>query len=323
MTHNVSIIIPTWNGKELLERYLPSVKAAVSAYPGEAEVVVVDDGSTDDTMAFLETQGVTAVRRDRNGGYARAVSTGVTASSGDVLIFLNNDVEVDPRFIAPLVHHFSDPAVFQVTSLGLLEDKNTVGEGHKSGQFKRGLLKFLRKGPRTLSEFRKAYPRAVPTLFASGGHSALCRRRFLELGGFDPLYEPFYWEDVDLAYCAQKRGWKVLLEPASLVFHGRGGTIGKAFRKKSSEAIKKRNRLIFTWKNITEPGLFLRRHLIPFVLRVLFGWIILDLSFYGPFFAALKRLPRIAGARARERASQRVCDSDIFCRARKHGYDDA
>ena len=76
--------------------------------------------------------------------------------------------------------------------------------------------------------------------------------KFLELGGFDPLYEPFYLEDTDLGYMAWKRGWKVLYQPRSVVYHEHRGTIGKRFREEQIQAVLKKNHLLFCWKNIHE-----------------------------------------------------------------------
>ena len=77
---------------------------------------------------------------------------------------------------------------------------------------------------------------SVPSIrvFTGGGSSAFDRRKFLELGGFDHLYRPFYYEDTDLGFMAWKRGWKVLYEPGSIVFHEHRGTIGKKFSPESS-----------------------------------------------------------------------------------------
>ncbi|MFC1736314.1 glycosyltransferase family 2 protein, partial [Candidatus Hydrogenedentota bacterium] len=303
MNPSVSIIIPTWKGKALLDEFLPSVIAARNNYPGEAEIIVVDDGSKDGSVQHIEATwpDVKAVGRYENGGYAKTIQTGVDHAAGELLLFLNNDVEVASDFIAPLADHFSDPDVFQVTSLGLLKDKRTVGEGPKSGCFKRSLLKFHRSDLSTRDAFTAKHQEAMPTLFASGGHSLLSRQKFLAMGGYDPLYEPFYWEDVDLSYRAWKRGWRVLIEPRSVVFHGRGGTIDKAFKKKSSDLIKDRNRLLFTWKNMTDPLWLFSRHLLPLALRLLLGWLILDLAFYRAFFAAAGRLSPALQARRAEK----------------------
>ena len=77
-------------------------------------------------------------------------------------------------------------------------------------------------------------------------------RKFLELGGFDPLLAPFYLEDTDLGYMAWKRGWKVLYQPRSVVYHEHRGTIGKRFSEEQIQAVLKKNFLLFCWKNIHE-----------------------------------------------------------------------
>jgi O-antigen biosynthesis protein len=72
------------------------------------------------------------------------------------------------------------------------------------------------------------------------------------LGGFDELLAPFYLEDTDLGYMAWKRGWKVLYQPASIVFHEHRGTIGKKFTSEYIQSVLKKNFLLFLWKNIHE-----------------------------------------------------------------------
>ena len=76
-------------------------------------------------------------------------------------------------------------------------------------------------------EIRQLYP----CFYGGGGSCAFDRRKFLELGGFDEILKPFYLEDTDLGYMAWKRGWKVLYQPASVVYHEHRGTIGKTFQR--------------------------------------------------------------------------------------------
>jgi glycosyltransferase involved in cell wall biosynthesis len=93
---------------------------------------------------------------------------------------------------------------------------------------------------------------AYPCFYAGGGSSAFDRRKFLALGGFDPLLHPFYLEDTDLGYMAWKRGWKVLYQPRSVVFHEHRGTIGKKFSPEYIASVLKKNFVLFCWKNIHE-----------------------------------------------------------------------
>ena len=89
-----------------------------------------------------------------------------------------------------------------------------------------------------------------PCFYGGGGSSAFDRQKFLELGGFDKLFEPFYLEDTDLGYLAWKRGWQVLYQPQSLVYHEHRGTIGKRFSEKQIRAVLKKNYILWVWKNV-------------------------------------------------------------------------
>ena len=91
-----------------------------------------------------------------------------------------------------------------------------------------------------------------PCFYGGGGSCAFDRRKFLELGGFDHLLAPFYLEDTDLGYMAWKRGWKVLYQPRSVVYHEHRGTIGKRFTEAQIQAVLKKNFILFCWKNIHE-----------------------------------------------------------------------
>src|SRR5262245_52651520 len=99
-----SIVIPSWNGWEILSRCLPHVLDAAGASPG-TEVVVSDDGSTDGTPERLrkEFPSVRVAARATNGGFARSVNSGVEAAGGEIVVCLNNDVRPEPNFLSPLL----------------------------------------------------------------------------------------------------------------------------------------------------------------------------------------------------------------------------
>jgi GT2 family glycosyltransferase len=88
--------------------------------------------------------------------------------------------------------------------------------------------------------------------WAGGGSCAFDRRKYLEVGGLDTLYDPFYVEDVDLSYQAWKRGWKCLLAPASRVVHKHRATSSRKFTTSFVENITRRNLYLFLWKNVTD-----------------------------------------------------------------------
>src|SRR6185503_7856454 len=98
----VSIVIPNWNGRALLAEFLPSVIAAADHYREQTEIIIVDDASTDDSVAWLtKNYGATVrvVAREQNGGFARACNSGFQAASHPFVLLLNNDIKVEPEAI--------------------------------------------------------------------------------------------------------------------------------------------------------------------------------------------------------------------------------
>src|SRR5712692_6857025 len=106
-----TVVIPNWNGRELLEKYLPSVVAA-----GADEIIVVDNASEDGSAEFLREHfpQVRVIALDRNLGFGAGSNAGFQAARNDVVVLLNNDMRVEPGFLQPLLEGFMDKAVFAV-----------------------------------------------------------------------------------------------------------------------------------------------------------------------------------------------------------------
>jgi GT2 family glycosyltransferase len=245
-TGSASIVIPNWNGRDLLEKYLPSVIAAAGQNP-ENEIIVVDNGSSDGSADFIRTHfpNVRLVALPENLGFGGGSNAGFRVARNDIVVLLNSDMRVEPGFLAPLLAVFADSDIFAVSCQIYLTDptKRREETGLTEGWWDNGGLQVShREDGKVLSPF--------PCFYAGGGSSAFDRRKFLELGGFDELLAPFYLEDTDLGYLAWKRGWKVLYQPASVVYHEHRGTIGRKFDPRYIDSILKKNYLLFTWKNI-------------------------------------------------------------------------
>jgi GT2 family glycosyltransferase/glycosyltransferase involved in cell wall biosynthesis len=248
-TRAASLVIPNWNGKELLERFLPSWRAAIAGHPG-SEIVVVDNGSTDGSAAWLlalsaKHPEVRVVVLPENLGFGGGSNAGFRAANNDIVVLLNSDMRVEPGFLAPLLAGFTDEKVFAVSCQIFLGDttKRREETGLTQGWWQDGALRVShRQDP--------AVDRLFPCFYGGGGSCAFDRRKFFELGGFDSLLSPFYLEDTDLGFLAWKRGWKVLYQPASIVHHEHRGTIGKRFSAAYIERVLQKNFLLFCWKNI-------------------------------------------------------------------------
>ncbi|MGH9648754.1 MAG: glycosyltransferase family 2 protein, partial [Bryobacteraceae bacterium] len=221
-TSAASVVIPNWNGRDLLEKYLPSVIAALSHSP-QNEIIVVDNGSEDGSAPFVREHfpQVRVLALERNLGFGGGSNAGFRAASNDIVVLLNSDMRVERNFLEPLLSGFEDAKTFAVSCQIFFSDPEKPREetGLTEGWWSQG---GLRVRHRVELEIHQLYP----CFYGGGGSCAFDRKKFLELGGFDELLNPFYLEDTDLGYLAWKRAWKVLYQPASVVYHEHRGTIG-------------------------------------------------------------------------------------------------
>lgn len=254
----VSIVIPTWNGRALLEKFLPSVIDAATAFEAAcheaSEIVIADDASTDDTRAWLSARfrQVRCESSQRRQGFAPAANRGVRAAQYGLVYLLNNDVALDRATLTPLAAHFADPAVFSVT--GQVYDYRTGvlrGAG-QIGEFRRGFLSVHRRY--FVPPESGNLPAPFLTLFTSGGSALFDRAKFMALGGFNEDFAPFGWEDVELSLRAWRHGFEVRYEPRSAVWHQVSSTINPGFPRRSVRTIYERNRLLTHWLHLDKPS---------------------------------------------------------------------
>lgn len=245
-----SIVIPNWNGRDLLEKYLPSVISACDFDLGD-ELIVVDNASLDGSAEWIHRHHpeVRLIRLATNKGFGGGSNAGIHAARNRYVVLLNSDMRVEANFLAPLLAPFHDPDVFAVAAQILFSDprKRREESGLTQAYWRRGEIAL---GHDLNADVSTLYPCFYP----GGGSSAFDRKKLLSLGGFDHLYRPFYLEDTDLGWEAWKRGWKVLYASNSLVYHEHRGTIGKRFSASYVETVIEKNRILFHWKHVLHPG---------------------------------------------------------------------
>ena len=149
------------------------------------------------------------------------------------------------------------------------------------------------------------------TAWAEGGSCMVNKELFRKLRGFDPLYSPFYWEDIDLSYRAYKAGYEVYFDPGILVHHAHESTIGKYYKKKNIKRIALRHQLIFIWKNITDPRLR-RSHASALVRLLISSFIRGKFETHRAWLGAIIRYPGIVRARRREKKLHKIADTQIL-----------
>lgn len=333
----VSIVIPSWNGQELLQEFLTSVISKATDYSRESaspvEILVVDDGSTDSTADWLKSQGFSEIAANsdvvesvastsdhnrpalrfvsnpKNLGFPAGCNRGIRFAQHPLVLLLNNDVELLPEAINALASNFSDPETFAVHCRVFDKDNGSeIGTG-KICSFAKGFLRVHRSYSARTDRpggQRVGYISA----FAGGGASMLDRDKVLELGGFEELLSPFYWEDVELSYRAWKRGYRVLYEPRALARHRVSSTISRLDRARVRR-IQQRNRIIYHWINLHDKRLF-ASHLFWVLFLAVTAPIRLQPGFLISIGQALSKLKAIRVRRATERQASERTDREIF-----------
>ncbi len=311
---NISIVIPNYNGEKLLKKNLPSVLLAAKEYAaGKVEIIIPDDPSTDKSSQIIaefidsihddRIVGLTVSNKNKNeAGFSKNVNRGAAIATGDIIVLLNSDVRPHRGFLLPLLSHFTDPKVFAVGCLDeSIEQGKTVFRGRGIGKWKKG---FLVHAAGKLDN--------TNTLWVSGGSCAIRKSLWERLRGFDVLYNPFYWEDIDLSYRALKAGYKVIFEPKSVVIHEHEeGAIKNKFKPFHIQKIAYRNQFIFVWKNITQ-GSFLFSHFFWLPYHLINAARRKDKAFFVGLYLALLQVSRIMVERDKVRRLFILSDKQIL-----------
>lgn len=307
----VDIIIPNFNGSKLIEKNVPHVLTAMSRYKGK--LIIVDDGSSVEDREALRNivayfrndsnREIDYIEHSHNKGFSSAVNSGVSNSDADYVVLLNSDVEPSHNFLeSPLEKLERDDSLFAVGCMDVsIEGEKEILRGRGIARWVKGLLEHSR------GEVDKE-----DTFWVSGGSSVFRRKFYKRLGGMDEIYNPFYWEDIDLSYRAQKAGLSILFDKSSIVEHLHAeGAIKKNIKKDKVTYTAYRNQFIFVWKNITD-GKLLFSHFIYLPFHCLGALKRGDGNFFKGFFLALVRLPAIIIRRHKQKSFYTRSDVEVI-----------
>ncbi|MEW2922170.1 glycosyltransferase family 2 protein [Muricauda sp. ANG21] len=297
----IAVVILNWNGESLLKQFLPSVMAHSTG----ANIYVVDNASSDGSVAFLKKEypEIGIVQNSENGGFAKGYNDGLKHIQADIFCLLNSDVEVTPNWLEPIRKAFSsfpEAAIIQPKILDL-KNKDYFEYAGAAGGFIDMLGYPFCRGRifQALEKDKGQYDDITEIFWATGACMFIKSEVFNSLDGFDEDYFA-HQEEVDLCWRAKNAGHKVLYVGKSHVFHLGGSTLSNMNPKKTF--LNFRNSLYSITKNLPRkkafPIIAMRLLLdgiaaLRFVFQLKFEhcWAILraHISFYGNFRTLYKK----------------------------------
>jgi GT2 family glycosyltransferase len=237
----ISVVIPNYNGVALLPEILPPLYEALQNTQLPYEVIVSDDCSTDNSLALLKEQypQVDVIENEVNQGFSKTINKGIFKAKYELVLLLNSDVKLTPRFFEKQLPYFELPDTFGVMSKIVGWDDDVVQDGGKYPSFHGTKIKTSGNYvPLQDDNNIKLY-----SMYLSGANALVSREKIVQLGGFDEIFSPFYVEDFELSLRAWRLGWKCYYEHNAVCRHKTSTTIKNKDSKKFVRKIYNRNKM--------------------------------------------------------------------------------
>ena len=260
---SVAIVILNWNGRDFLQKFLPSVLQ--SEYEN-LSVIVADNASTDDSIAFLQKNFplTRLIEINENQGFAKGYNTALQQVKSDYFILLNSDVEVASDWILPIINLMESDHSIAACQPKILsfKNKNRFEYAGASGGWIDTLgYPFSRGRVFDFCEIDHGqYNNATEIFWASGAAFFVRSSVFRDCKGFDEFFFA-HQEEIDLCWRMKRKGYKIFVQPSSVVYHVGGGTLPMGSRRKVF--LNFRNNLVMLSKNLPFSEAFYK---IPFRL---------------------------------------------------------
>lgn len=251
MNPSCSVILLNWNGRALLEEYLPSVLAHTPS--DKATVIVADNGSTDDSIAFLKENypQVECLELDKNWGFAEGYNKAIGQCNSDIVVLLNTDVRVSEAWLDEPLSLLKNNTQIAAVQPKLLSDRETTHfeyAGAAGGLLDKYGYPFCRgRVFATVEKDEGQYNEVAPVFWASGAALFIKRACYLEVGGLDDEFFA-HQEEIDLCWRLHLRSYQVYYSPNSVVYHLGGATLDSSSPRKTY--LNYRNNLLMLFKNL-------------------------------------------------------------------------
>jgi GT2 family glycosyltransferase len=254
---SIAVVILNFNGKKLLQQFLPTV----IQHSSQATIYVADNASTDDSISFLKTEFPTVklIELKENYGFAKGYNEALKQVDADYFVLLNSDVEVTPNWIEPIINLMAADKTIAAAQPKILayNEKNEFEYAGACGGFidKYGYPFCRGRIFDMLEKDNAQYNQAIEVFWATGACMFVRADVYKDLKGFDDFYFA-HMEEIDLCWRIKNTQHKVMAVPASVVYHVGGGTLNKLSPRKTF--LNFRNSLISLTKNNVSGSLFLK-----------------------------------------------------------------
>ena len=283
----ITVVIPNFNGRALLQKNLPSLFRALEGF--KSEVIVVDDASIDDSVGVIrrEFPSVVLLTSPRNAGFSASCNRGIFSAKGEYACIANSDVTFSEDYFRVALEAIERDQLFAVKGLIV----NHKGDPAQPTNFDTTAILFSQRG---FLRFNKAEDHREGMMsYGRGCRFALLGCCFVattldlkSLGGFDTIFSPFYWEDSDLPLRALKRGLSIRYVPDAVVFHEQGSTINSHRGKRRRKLVSDRNKFLFSWRYF-DTATDWSSHIGFVMIALLTRWLKLEFGYYIAFGWAL------------------------------------
>lgn len=273
----ISVVIPTFSNKNFIGNLINNIK-----YLENCQIIVVNDNPKRRLNdPIFKSKNISLIENQQNLGFSKSVNIGISKATGNYVMLLNDDVLLSDTSFLNLIEQFENNKNLLAISYAQIDNDGKIS-GKNRLFWENGFIQHSTDSNITSGN----------TGWAEAGSSLYDKSKLIKLHGFDEIFSPFYWEDIDLSYRGKKMGYEILFEKKVLVKHHHETTIANEFTKSRISEIAYRNQLIFIWKNIYSTSLIFG-HLMALFKILIISLLKNDIVFYKGFFGALLRLPKI------------------------------
>ncbi|QRR00499.1 glycosyltransferase family 2 protein [Dyadobacter sandarakinus] len=213
---SISVVIPNYNGRHLFEKYFESNYRILQRLGTNVQIIVVDDASKDDSVAYLEEHygdEITIIRKEQNSGFSHTCNLGIQQANNDLIFLLNTDVTLEEGYFEKLYKYFELEDTFGVMGRIIGMDDDNILDAARSPKI------LGRKIKPSNFFYLQDSDSLTPTFYLSGAIALMDTRKLKAINGFNEMFNPYYGEDQEMSIRAWRLGWKCYYEHNAVCRH--------------------------------------------------------------------------------------------------------